>query len=75
MFDPVQAGRNPNFVVVDEARKVDLLSRIAFYPDKGYIVSGPGQVVDLIRATEISKGGRALIGLPAVIKKGSLISS
>jgi RimJ/RimL family protein N-acetyltransferase len=50
-------------VVVDEARKVDLLSRLAFYPTEGDIVSGPGQLVDLIRATEISKGGRTVIGL------------
>lgn len=70
VFDPTQIGRNPNFVVVDEARKVDLLGRIAFSVGKGNIISGPGQAADLFTGAEISKGGRAIIGLPSRNAKG-----
>jgi acyl-CoA hydrolase len=70
VFDPTQIGRNPNFVVVDEARKVDLLGRIAFPAGKGNIISGPGQVADLITGAEISRGGRTVIGLPSRSPKG-----
>ncbi|UCE51180.1 MAG: GNAT family N-acetyltransferase [Desulfobacterales bacterium] len=70
VFDPTQIGRNPNFVVVDEARKVDLLGRIAFPAGKGNIISGPGQVADLITGAEISRGGHTVIGLPSRSPKG-----
>jgi acyl-CoA hydrolase/GNAT superfamily N-acetyltransferase len=70
VFDPAQTGRNPNFVVVDEARKVDLLGRMAFPAGKGNIVSGPGQAADLFTGAEISRGGRSIIGLPSRTAKG-----
>jgi acyl-CoA hydrolase/GNAT superfamily N-acetyltransferase len=70
VFDPIQIGRNPNMVVVDEARKVDLLGRIAFSAGKGDIISGPGQAADLFSGAEISRGGRTVIGLPSRSPKG-----
>jgi len=70
VFDPTQIGRNPNFVVVEEARQVDLLGRIAFTVGRGNIVSGPGQSADLFTGAEISPGGRAIIGLPSRSPKG-----
>jgi GNAT superfamily N-acetyltransferase len=70
VFDPTQIGRNPNVVVVDRASKVDLLGRIAFRAGKGDIISGPGQVADLITGAEISTGGRTVIGLPSRNSKG-----
>ena len=70
VFDPLKVGRNPNFVVVDEAQKVDLLGRIAFSSGKGNIISGPGQVADLCTGAEISRGGRTIIGLPSRNAKG-----
>ena len=70
VYDPTQVGRNPNFVVVDEARKMDLLGRMVFPAGKGDIVSGPGQVLDLITGAEISHGGRTVIGLPSRNPKG-----
>jgi len=56
--------------VVDEARKMDLLGRMVFPAGKGDIVSGPGQVLDLITGAEISHGGRTVIGLPSRNPKG-----
>jgi acyl-CoA hydrolase/ribosomal protein S18 acetylase RimI-like enzyme len=70
VFDPTQMGRNPNFVVVDEARKVDLLGRVTFSTGKGKIVSGPGQAADLFTGAEISRGGRNVIGLASRNPKG-----
>ena len=65
VFDPTQIGRNPNFVAVFRARKVDLLGRVAFSVGKGNITSGPGQGADLFTGAEISPGGRTIFGLPS----------
>jgi len=70
VFNPTQISRNPNFVVVEQARKVDLLGRIVFPAGKGDIISGPGQAADLFTGAEISRGGRAVIGLPSRNAKG-----
>ena len=70
VFNPTRIGRNPNVVVLEEARKVDLLGRIVFPAGKGTILSGPGQSADLFTGAEISKGGRAVIGLPSRNAKG-----
>jgi acyl-CoA hydrolase len=65
VFDPIQIGRNPNFVAVFRARKVDLLGRVAFSVGKGSISSGPGEGADLFTGAEISAGGRTIFGLPS----------
>ncbi len=70
VFNPTRIGRNPNVVVVEEARKVDLLGRIVFPAGKGSIISGPGQSADLFTGAEISRGGRAVVGLPSRNTKG-----
>ena len=70
VFDPSQIGRNPNFVAVFQARKVDLLGRVAFSVGKGNITSGPGEGADLFTGTEISPGGRTVFGLPSRNPKG-----
>lgn len=70
VFDPTQIGRNPNFVAVFPARKVDLLGRVAFSIGKGTFTSGPGEGADLFTGTEISPGGRTVFGLPSRNPKG-----
>jgi acyl-CoA hydrolase len=70
VLNPAQIGRNPNFVVVEPARKVDLLGRIAFSTGRGNIISGPGQAADLFTGAEISRGGRSVMGLPSRNAKG-----
>jgi len=70
VFDPIQIGRNANFVAVFEARKVDLLGRVSFSVGKGNITSGPGEGADLFTGAEISPGGRTIIGLPSRNRKG-----
>ncbi|MBW2297137.1 MAG: GNAT family N-acetyltransferase [Deltaproteobacteria bacterium] len=71
VFDPIQIGRIPNFVVVEEARKVDLLGRMAFSMGKNDITSGPSKSMDLFTGADISKGGRTVIGLPSRNVKGA----
>ena len=70
LFDPIQIGRNANFVVVFDARKVDLLGRVSFPVGKGKITSGPGEGADLFTGAEISPGGRTILGLPSRNRKG-----
>lgn len=71
VFDPIQIGRIPNFVVVNAANKVDLLGRIAFNAGKNDITSGPGKSADLFAGTDMSPGGRNIIGLPSRNAKGN----
>ena len=71
VFDPIKIGSIPNFVVVEEARKVDLLGRMAFSLGKSDITSGPGKAADLFTGADISKGGRTIIGLPSRNKQGA----
>jgi acyl-CoA hydrolase len=70
LFDPLQIGRNANFVAVFEASKVDLLSRVSFSVGKSKITSGPGEGADLFTGAEISPGGRTILGLPSRNRKG-----
>ena len=70
LFDPIQIGRNADFVALFEARKVDLLGRVSFPVGKGNITSGPGEGADLFTGAEISPGGRTIIGLPSRNRKG-----
>jgi acyl-CoA hydrolase/GNAT superfamily N-acetyltransferase len=65
VFDPVQIGRNPKFVAVLPARKVDLFGRIALQVGKGNVATGPAEVLDFFRGAEISSGGRTIFALPS----------
>jgi acyl-CoA hydrolase/GNAT superfamily N-acetyltransferase len=70
LFDPIQIGRNSNFVAIFEASKVDLLGRVSFSVGKGNITAGPGEGADLFTGAEISPGGRTILGLPSRNRKG-----
>ena len=70
MFDPVQIGRNSNFVVIFQCQEVDLFGRVTFPLDKGYIASGPGMATDLFTGAGISPGGRTIFALPSRNHKG-----
>jgi len=70
VFDPIQIGRIPNFVVVEQANKVDLLGRMVFPTGKNELISGPGKAADLFSGADMSRGGRTIIGLPSRNAKG-----
>jgi acyl-CoA hydrolase/GNAT superfamily N-acetyltransferase len=65
VFDPLQIGRNPKFVAILPARRVDLSGRVALHADKGSVTAGPGEAADFINGAEISTGGLTLFGLPS----------
>jgi len=70
VFAPTQIGRNPRFVAVLPARKVDLSGRIALHFGKGNVSAGPAEVVDFFYGAELSPGGRAIFALPSRNRKG-----
>lgn len=70
VFSPTQIGKNPRFVAVVPARKVDLSGRIALHFGKGNVSAGPAEVVDLFHGAELSRGGRTIFALPSRNLKG-----
>jgi len=70
VFNPLIIGRNPKFVTVVAARKVDLYGRIGLYTGKGTVASGPAEVMDFISGAELSEGGRSIFALTSRDPKG-----
>ena len=70
VFDPLQISRNPRFVAVLPARKVDLSGRIALHVGKGNVGSGPGEVFDFFFSALLSKDGRTIFALPSRNRRG-----
>jgi acyl-CoA hydrolase/GNAT superfamily N-acetyltransferase len=70
VFSPIEIGKNPRFVTIFPARKVDLSGRIAIHAGKGSITSGPGQAMDFFNGAEISSGGFTIFALPSRNLKG-----
>ena len=70
VFNPVIIGRNPKFVTIVEARKVDLYGRIGLYIGKGIVASGPAEVMDFLKGAELSQGGRSIFALTSRNREG-----
>jgi acyl-CoA hydrolase/GNAT superfamily N-acetyltransferase len=70
VFNPLIIGRNPKFVTIVAARKVDLYGRIALYIGKGNVASGPAEVMDFLSGAELSEGGRSIFALTSRDPKG-----
>ncbi|HSO20697.1 MAG TPA: GNAT family N-acetyltransferase [Desulfosarcina sp.] len=70
VFNPIEIGRNPRFVAIFPARKVDLSGRIAMHAGRGQVTSGPGQAMDFFNGAEISPGGFTIFALPSRNLKG-----
>ena len=70
VFNPIEIGRNPRFVTIFPARKVDLSGRIAMHAGRGQVTSGPGQAMDFFNGAEISRGGFTIFALPSRNLKG-----
>ena len=52
VFNPLTIGRNPRFVTIVAARKVDLCGRIGLFIGKGNIATGPAEVMDFLNGAE-----------------------
>ncbi|NOX32664.1 MAG: GNAT family N-acetyltransferase [Deltaproteobacteria bacterium] len=65
VFDPVNIGKNPGFMAIMPARKVDLTGRIVLHKGKGNVISGPMELMDSFSGARISKNGKIIFGLPS----------
>jgi acyl-CoA hydrolase/RimJ/RimL family protein N-acetyltransferase len=70
VFNPSQIGRNPRFVAVMPARKVDLSGNIALQFGKGNVTSGPGDIMDFFHGAGLSAGGYTIFALPSRNRDG-----
>ena len=70
VFNPLVIGRNPNFVTIVAARKVDLYGRIGLHTGKGIVAAGPAEVRDFITGAELSEGGRSIFALTSRDRAG-----
>lgn len=70
VFSPVEIGRNPRFMAVFPARKVDISGNIALHIGKGAVATTPGEAVDFINGAELSPGGCTIFALPSRNLKG-----
>jgi GNAT superfamily N-acetyltransferase len=65
VFNPIEIGKNPRFVSIFPARKVDLAGSVALHAGQGKVTSGPGQAMDFFNGAEISPGGFTIFALPS----------
>lgn len=63
VYNPVQIGRNTQFIAILPARKVDLSGKIALHIGKGNVATGPAEVMDFFNGAQISPGGRCIFAL------------
>lgn len=71
VFDPVEIGKNNNFMAIFPARKVDLSGRVALHAGKGNIVAETGEAADFVNGAELSRGGKTIFALPSRNRDGS----
>jgi acyl-CoA hydrolase/GNAT superfamily N-acetyltransferase len=70
VFSPLRIGKNPRFVAVANARKVDLTGRVALHVGKGNVTTDPAEIIDFVNGAEISYGGYSIFALPSRNLKG-----
>ncbi len=68
--NPIYIGRNPRFVALLPARKVDLTGRIALHTGKQNVSAGPGEAMNLVNGAELSQGGVTIFALTSRNLKG-----
>ena len=61
-----------NFVSINSAIEVDLMGQVNAEVAGGQQVSGTGGCVDFMRATKMSRGGRAIVAMSSTARRGSL---
>jgi acyl-CoA hydrolase/GNAT superfamily N-acetyltransferase len=71
VFDPFNIGRNPLFVAIISARRVDITGRVALHTGLGNVASGPAEVLAFLSGAHISEGGYTVFGLPSRNHRGA----
>lgn len=62
--------KNPKVVAINSAIEIDLTGQVCADSIGSRIYSGVGRQMDFIRGASISEGGKPIIALPSVSKKG-----
>lgn len=70
VFNPMQIGRNPNFVAVVQARKVDFSGRVTMHVGNKGVIAGLAQATAVVAGAQISDGGYTVFGMPSRNAKG-----
>lgn len=68
--DTAVIRRNPKMVAINSAIEVDLTGQVCADSIGRKMYSGVGGQMDFIRGASLSEGGKAIIALPSVTKKG-----
>lgn len=68
--DTVRIRKNPNMIAINSAIEVDLTGQVCADSIGGRMYSGVGGQMDFIRGASLSKGGKAIIALPSITKRG-----
>ncbi len=68
--DTAVIRRNPKMVAINSAIEVDITGQVCADSIGPKMYSGVGGQMDFIRGASLSEGGKAIIALPSVTKKG-----
>jgi acyl-CoA hydrolase len=68
--DTAVIRKNDKMVAINSAIEVDLSGQVCADSIGGKMYSGVGGQMDFIRGAALSRGGKAIIALPSVTKKG-----
>ena len=70
--DPYVIARNDNLVSINSCVQVDLMGQVASTSVGLRQISGVGGQVDFVSGANMSKGGRAIMAMPATTGKGKI---
>ncbi|MBU2647319.1 GNAT family N-acetyltransferase [bacterium] len=65
VMNSLTIGQNPDFVAVIPCRKVDLSGRIAIHAGKSNVAITPGEIINFVTGSRLSKGGMSIFALPS----------
>ena len=68
--DTARIRRNPRMVAINSAIEVDLTGQVCADSIGSAMYSGVGGQMDFIRGASLSEGGKAIIALPSITKRG-----
>jgi acyl-CoA hydrolase len=68
--DTARIRKNPNMVAINSAIEVDVTGQVCADSIGSRMYSGVGGQMDFIRGASLSQGGKAIIALPSITKKG-----
>jgi acyl-CoA hydrolase len=70
--NPYIAGKNDNLICINSTLQVDFLGQCASESLGSVPYSGSGGQLDMVRAANVSKGGKAFLTVPSTAKNGTI---